>query len=194
MDNNYDADREIINGANPSIIWTQYMDFLSVYARQMKSQYTKRMRENNPFTWTDLDIMNKNIHDKLDTLMSWNNNVQTESKKIRINEATFKRIIAESVKGVLNEISPELMGAAAMTAAHRAQNTDDPYYKAKYDRQANAFARNAANSYEKENPSMDNVTFNPYDRNIGASFKRNSNGSTLRYDGKNLDGSPHSND
>lgn len=74
MDNNYDADREIINGANPSIIWTQYMDFLSVYARQMKSQYTKRMRENNPFTWTDLDIMNKNIHYKLDTLMNWNNN------------------------------------------------------------------------------------------------------------------------
>lgn len=118
------------------------------------------------------------------------NNCNNMRNKIRINEATFKRIIAESVKGVLNEISPELMGAAAMTAAHRAQNTDDPYYNTKYKRQANAFAHNAIKSYEKENPSMKNVYFDPYSRQIGASFKRNSNGSTLRYDGQNLDGSP----
>ena len=68
--------QEIVNGANPSIIWTQYMDFLSTYARQMKSTYIKRMRENSPFSWTELDIMNQELHHKLDVLMTWNENVQ----------------------------------------------------------------------------------------------------------------------
>lgn len=134
--------------------------------------------------------MDRDVFDYMSNLNESNNN-NIMRNKIRINEATFKRIIAESVKGVLNEISPELMGAAAMTAAHRAQNTDDPYYRTKYDRQANAFAHNAMNSYEKENPSMKNVYFEPYTRQMGASFKRNSNGSTLRYDGEELNGYPH---
>lgn len=67
-----DNNSEIINGANPSVIWSQYMDFLYTYGKQMKSQYTKRMRENNPFTWTELDIMNKDIHEKLDKLVCSN--------------------------------------------------------------------------------------------------------------------------
>lgn len=70
-------------------------------------------------------------------------------------------------------------------------NNYDADYNAKYNRQANAFARNAVNSYEKENPSMEYVTFDPYNRKMGASFKRNSNGSTLRYDDQDLNGSPN---
>ena len=64
-----DNNREIVNGANPSIIWSRYMDFLYTYGKQMKDQYAKRMRENNPFTLTELDVMNKDIHEKLDKLM-----------------------------------------------------------------------------------------------------------------------------
>lgn len=116
---------EIVNGANPSIIWTQYMDFLSEFGRQMKSTYTKRMRANQPITWSELDAMNKQIHNKLDYLMTWSekfnqngntpqqqNNTQvqptTESvrrntNKIRLSESQLHRVIKESVKKVLKE-------------------------------------------------------------------------------------------
>lgn len=101
-----DINREIVNGANPSIIWSQYMDFLATYGKQMKATYTKRMRENNPFTWAELDVMNKDIHDKLDKLMTWSDNLEVESKKLlkqRITESKLKKIIAESMRKVLNE-------------------------------------------------------------------------------------------
>lgn len=58
----------IINGANPSIIWTQYMDFLSEYGKYMKSTYTKRMRANKPLTWEELDMVNQKIRQQLDFL------------------------------------------------------------------------------------------------------------------------------
>lgn len=61
----------IINGANPSIIWTQYMDFLSEYGKYMKSTYTKRMRANKPLTWEELNVINQKIRQQLDFLMSW---------------------------------------------------------------------------------------------------------------------------
>ena len=106
-----DNNREIINGADPSIIWSQYMDFLYTYGKQMRAQYTKRMRENNPFTWAELDAMNKDIHDKLDKLMTWSDNVDNSIKEsknmkknvVKINENTLRQIVAESVKKVLNE-------------------------------------------------------------------------------------------
>ena len=89
----------IINGANPSIIWSQYMDYLTTKGRQMKAQYTRRMRDNNPITWSDLDLVNKDIHDKLDYLMTWDNNLQTESitnnrnRRIRLTETNLHNII-----------------------------------------------------------------------------------------------------
>lgn len=66
-----EINREITDGANPSIIWSQYMVFLSTYGARVKREYTKRMRENNPFTWSESDVMNKEIHDTLDNLMTW---------------------------------------------------------------------------------------------------------------------------
>ena len=112
-----DKDREIVNGANPSIIWTQYMDFLSAYARQMKTQYTKRMRENNPFTWSDLDYMNKTIHEKLDELMTWKKVTESMNKKlIRLTESDLHRIVRESVNKVLNEIGDTEKGQYALGA------------------------------------------------------------------------------
>ena len=65
------SNEEIVNGANPSIIWTQYMDFLSEFGRQMKSTYTKKMRAKQPITWSEVNVINKQIHDKLDYLMTW---------------------------------------------------------------------------------------------------------------------------
>lgn len=116
---------EIVNGANPSIIWTQYMDFLSEFGRQMKSTYTKRMRANQPITWSELDVINKQIHNKLDYLMTWSekfnqngntsqqqNNTQvqptTESvrrntNKIRLSESQLHKVIKECVKKTLKE-------------------------------------------------------------------------------------------
>lgn len=118
------SNEEIVNGANPSIIWAQYMDFLSEFGRQMKSTYTKRMRANQPITWSELEVINKQIHDKLDYLMTWsekfnqNNNATqqqntqvqptTESvrrnvNKIRLSESQLRNIIKESVKRLLKE-------------------------------------------------------------------------------------------
>ena len=110
-----DNSREIVNGANPSIIWSQYMDFLTTYGKQMKAEYTKRMRENNPFTWAEIDAMNKDIHDRLDILMTSNEKVDTkihDSKNpkkntIKLNESQLKKIVAESVKNVLKEYHPD---------------------------------------------------------------------------------------
>lgn len=62
---------EIVDGANPSIIWIQYMDFLAEYGKFMKTMYTKKMRDNSPITWSELNNANKQIHDKLDYLMTW---------------------------------------------------------------------------------------------------------------------------
>lgn len=104
MDNK--SSEMIVNGANPSIIWTQYMDFLSEYGKYMKSIYTKRMRANKPITWNDLDVINKQIHDKLDYKMTWdekfNQTGVTESihkkhKVVRLSEAELRNIIKKTI-------------------------------------------------------------------------------------------------
>ena len=104
-----DNNREkIINGANPSIIWTQFYDALGLFSKQMKAEYTKRMRANNPITWDDLDVINKKIHDKLDYIMTWSDEFKNESiyKKnlVRLSESQLYNIIAESVKKFLKEV------------------------------------------------------------------------------------------
>lgn len=52
----------------PSIIWTRYMDFLCTYGRQMKEQYIKRMREENPFTQKELNDKVKELYINLGKL------------------------------------------------------------------------------------------------------------------------------
>lgn len=116
---------KIVNGENPSIIWTQYMDFLSEFGRQMKSTYTKRMRANQPITWSELDVINKQIHDKLDYLMTWsekfnqNNNttqqqnnpqvqpttesVKRHTNKVRLSESQLHNIVKESIRKIIRE-------------------------------------------------------------------------------------------
>ena len=110
---------QIINGANPSIIWTQYMDFLCEYGKHMKSIYTKRMRANSPITWSELDNINKEIHDKLDYLMTWSEkfnqdgNAQQDNSitntnesfsrkgKIRLTESQLHNIIKECIMRIV---------------------------------------------------------------------------------------------
>lgn len=107
--------------------------------------------------------------------------------KIRINEATFKRIIAESVKGVLNEISPELKAAAAMTAAKRANRyaAGSPKFM-KYVDQSNRFTNSAEDDFQNQNPTMTDVYLNPYNRTFSARFNgRDSDGNTIEYYGDN---------
>jgi hypothetical protein len=156
MDN---TNTEIINGANPSIIWTQYMDCLSQYGKYMKSIYTKRMRVNKPITWSELDVINKQIHDKLDYLMTWdekfnqtNDNStqpqlnqqdnqtqqqsQTEShkrkNKVRLSESDLHRIIKEAVVGVLNEIGDTKHGQFALNAVRGRAHARPAYHNDKY--------------------------------------------------------------
>ena len=101
----------IVNGANPSIIWTQYMDLLSEYGKYMKSIYTKRMRANKPITWNDLDVINKKIHDQLDYKMTrnekFNQSEVTESiqrkNKVRLTESQLHNVIRKCINEALNE-------------------------------------------------------------------------------------------
>ena len=58
---------------SPSIVWTQCFDLLSTYARQMKNQYTKRMRENCHFTWDEVNTVVNKIHNDLDFICTLEN-------------------------------------------------------------------------------------------------------------------------
>lgn len=60
----------MVEGANPDILWLQYIDYLTTQSKIMKKEYIRRKRATKPFTWNDLDIMNKKIHDDLDVIMS----------------------------------------------------------------------------------------------------------------------------
>jgi hypothetical protein len=73
----------------------------------MKAEYAKRMRANNPFTWNDLDIVNKDIHDELDYIMTWDDKFKNESiyksNIVRLTESQLNSIIKESVRKILIE-------------------------------------------------------------------------------------------
>ena len=60
----------MVEGANPDILWLQYVDYLATQSEIMKKEYIRRKRVNKPFTWNDLDAMSKKIHDDLDVVMS----------------------------------------------------------------------------------------------------------------------------
>ena len=59
-----------VNGVNPDMLWLQHIDYLVTQSKIMKEEYSKRKRANRPFTWNDLDVMNKKIHHDLDVVMS----------------------------------------------------------------------------------------------------------------------------
>lgn len=111
MDNNYD----IVNGANPSILWTQYMDFLSLYAKQMKSIYTKHIRHNQPISWSELDEVNDFVHKQLDYIITWSEKFKPEinqdeinetnfmKQKIRLTESQLNRVIRRCINNIINE-------------------------------------------------------------------------------------------
>lgn len=45
------------DGTISSTVWAQYCDFLEVFSQQIKKQYIRRMRENNPFMRGEVDAM-----------------------------------------------------------------------------------------------------------------------------------------
>lgn len=53
---------------DPSIVWTRYMDFLIAYGNHMKKEYIKRTRDDEPFTWAELEEMKQELHDKVEKL------------------------------------------------------------------------------------------------------------------------------
>ncbi len=100
----------MVEGANPDMLWMQHIDYLATQSKIMKKEYIRRKRANKPFTWNDLDVMNKKIHHDLDVVMSGVENVQENKqntnmnkKLIRLNESDLHRIVKESVKRVLKE-------------------------------------------------------------------------------------------
>ena len=49
----------MVNGENPDMLWLQHIDYLATQSKIMKKEYSRRKRANKPFTWNDLDVMNK---------------------------------------------------------------------------------------------------------------------------------------
>ena len=104
---------EVANGANPTMLYGQYMDYLLALGKVMKNTYKSRTRNNKPFTWGELDEINNKLHSDLDMIMCGHKNVQNENKQtntknnmkqtIRLTESELHRIIKESVKKVLSE-------------------------------------------------------------------------------------------
>lgn len=97
-------------GANPDMLWMQYVDYLATQSKIMKKEYIRRKRANKPFTWNDLDIMNEKIHNDLDVIMSGVKNVQENKqntnmnkKLIRLTESDLQKIVKESVGKILKE-------------------------------------------------------------------------------------------
>ncbi len=110
----------MVNGANPDMLWLQHIDYLATQSKIMKKEYSRRKRANKPFTWNDLDVMNKKIHHDLDVVMSGVENVQENKqntnmnkKLIRLTESDLHRIVKESVNRVLNEMRPETYASYA---------------------------------------------------------------------------------
>lgn len=60
----------MVEGANPDMLWMQHIDYLATQSKIMKKECIRRKRVNKPFTWNDLDVMNKKIHHDLDVVMS----------------------------------------------------------------------------------------------------------------------------
>ena len=102
----------MVEGANPDMLWIQHIDYLATQSKIMKKEYIRRKRANKPFTWNDLDVMNKKIHHDLDVVMSGVENVQENKqntnmnkKLIRLTESDLHKIVKESVGKILKETS-----------------------------------------------------------------------------------------
>lgn len=81
-------------------------------------------------------------------------NIQGESKlyknKVRLSESQLHNVIKESVKKILNEMSPEVYAAYAQGRQQQADNTQDPNEKFKYQRKANQGVNTAQNAWDKQ--------------------------------------------
>lgn len=53
---------------NPSVTWSYIFDFLKSYSNVLEYQYIKKIRNNELFSWEELDAMLKELHEKLDEL------------------------------------------------------------------------------------------------------------------------------
>ena len=83
----------MIEGANPDMLWAQIMDNLATRAKSMDNERKRRIRRNQPFTWNDLDEINKIIHHDLDVIVSGNMNVE-ENKQYNDTNMNKKLIKA----------------------------------------------------------------------------------------------------
>ena len=96
----------MVEGANPDMLWMQYVDYLGTQSKIMKKEYIRRKRANKTFTWNDIDVMNEKIQHDLDVIMSGVENVQENKqnkKLIRLTESDLDKIVKESVDKILKE-------------------------------------------------------------------------------------------
>lgn len=107
---------EVINGANPTFIWCQLIDYFARTAKYMRHIYRDRDQANKPITWVDLDNVNEKIRKDLDVIYAGTTNVSDSApitnenktrndmkRTIRLTESDLHRVIRGSVKKVLKE-------------------------------------------------------------------------------------------
>ena len=150
MDNTGVKQTEVVNGANPTMLYAQYMDYLLTLCKVMKKTYTSRTRDNKPITWAELDELNNKLHNDLDIIMCGHKNVQNENKQlksekmksIRLTESDIRRMVMEA----LNELDwKTYMNAGDKTYGDRALK----FYKSA----ADAFQRDYGNKYSTVKPN-----------------------------------------
>lgn len=101
----------MVNGANPSNIWGQMMDYLGRLSKSMNKTYIQRTRANKPITWTELDNINKKLHHDLDIIVAGDKNVtdntapqyETIENRENLTESHLQRIITETVKKAIKK-------------------------------------------------------------------------------------------
>ena len=106
---------EVINGANPTFIWCQLIDYFARTAKYMRHIYRDRNQANKPITWVDLDNVNEKIRKDLDVIYAGTTNVSDSApitnenktrndmkRTIRLTESDLNRIVRSALNEVLD--------------------------------------------------------------------------------------------
>lgn len=128
-----------VEGANPSMLWMQIADHLQMLSKSMMNTYKKRQTQGKDITWSELDYMNKELHNQLDVIIAGNINIKesrnmkqtiklTESKLRGMIHEAVRRALTESIEGESN-LDPEIVQAINNVAKGKVDKNHYDYYQ-----------------------------------------------------------------
>ena len=165
MDNTGVKQTEVVNGANPTMLYAQYMDYLLTLCKVMKKTYTSRTRDNKPITWAELDELNNKLHNDLDIIMCGHKNVQNENKQLKSEKMKSIRLTESELRDLIKEALNELDWKTGVSAAKSAEKKKDPrkdkFLKYATDRMKSQYP-NRKHEGEFQDGTMTTTSFGPY--------------------------------